>query len=233
MTQIPLLLTLLRAGLALGVVLLALFAPVPVAFAACLAVAAVSDYFDGAIARHLNIVTPRLRRLDSLVDLLFHLAALFALWWLYPQVIARHAGLIAVLAGLGVARYAFAYAKFRREASYHLWSSKVWGFALFLAFYSLLVLQSDGIGIMLVLALGILAGLEDLAVSVVLREWRTDVPTLFHAWRLSRTADALASARLGCSAPAVSACAAGQALHSPAMAVTAVSPPSGCNSGLP
>ncbi|WP_295393350.1 CDP-alcohol phosphatidyltransferase family protein [uncultured Thiodictyon sp.] len=190
MTQIPLLLTLLRAGLAPVIVLLALFAPVPVAFAACLAVAAVSDYFDGAIARRLDIVTPGLRRLDSLVDLLFHLAALFALWWLYPQVIIRHAGLIAVLVGLGVARYGFAYAKFGREASYHLWSSKVWGFALFLAFYSLLVLQSDGVWITLVLSLGILAGLEDLAVSLVLRESRIDVPTVFHAWRLRSCAGA-------------------------------------------
>ena len=188
--QVPRFLTLLRAGLAPVVVLLALVAPVPVAFAACLAVAAVSDYFDGAIARHLHIVTPGLRRLDSLVDLLFHLAALFALWWLYPQVIARHTELIAVLCGLGVARYGFSYAKFGREASYHLWSSKVWGFALFLAFYSLLVLQSDGVGITLVLALGILAGLEDLVVSVVLREWRADVPTVFHAWRLRNSVGA-------------------------------------------
>jgi len=182
--HVPLLLTLLRAGLAPVLVLLALFAPLPVAFAACLSLAAVSDYFDGAIARHLAIVTPGLRRLDSLADLLFFLAALFALWWLYPGVLTGHAGALTVLIALGLLRYAVSYAKFGREASYHLWSSKVWGFALFLGFYALLVLQSDGVWITLVIWLGILAALEDLAVSVVLREWRTDVPTLVHAWRL-------------------------------------------------
>jgi len=184
----PLLLTLLRAVLAPVVVLLALFAPLPVAFAACLSLAAVSDYFDGAIARHFAIVTPGLRRLDSLADLLFFLAALFALWWLYPGVLADHAGALAVLIALGLLRYVVSYAKFGREASYHLWSSKVWGFALFLGFYALLVLQSDGVWITLVLCLGILAALEDLAVSLVLREWRTDVPTLVHALRLRRAA---------------------------------------------
>ncbi|WP_295435909.1 CDP-alcohol phosphatidyltransferase family protein [uncultured Thiodictyon sp.] len=182
-SRIPLLLTLLRAGLAPILVLLALLAPLPVAFAACLSIAAVSDYFDGAIARHLKIVTPALRRLDSLADLLFFLAALFALWWLHPGVIAGHAGALAVLIGLGLIRYVASYAKFGREASYHLWSSKLWGFALFLGFYSLLVLQSDGVWITLLIYLGILAALEDLAVTVVLREWRTDVPTLVHAWR--------------------------------------------------
>jgi len=186
--HVPLLLTLLRAGLAPVVVLLALFAPLPVAFAACLSLAAVSDYFDGAIARHLKVVTPGLRRLDSLADLLFFLAALFALWWLYPGVLADHAGALAVLIALGLLRYVVSYAKFGREASYHLWSSKVWGFALFLGFYALLVRQSDGVWITLLIWLGILAALEDLAVSVVLREWHTDVPTLVHALRLRHAA---------------------------------------------
>ncbi len=189
-TRIPLLLTLLRAGLAPIVVLLALFAPLPVAFAACLSLAAVSDYFDGADCAAPEIVTPGLRRLDSLADLVFFLAALFALWWLYPGVLADHAGALAVLIALGLLRYLVSYAKFGREASYHLWSSKVWGFALFLGFYALLVLQSDGVWITLLIWLGILAALEDLAVSVVLREWRTDIPTLVHALRLRRAASA-------------------------------------------
>ncbi len=188
--QIPLLLTLLRAVLAPLVVFLAFLAPAPGAFAPCLILAAASDYFDGVIARRLKIVTPVLRRLDSLADLLFYLAALFAAWWLYPGVVAGYLGPLGVLFGLGFIRYLVAYAKFGREASYHLWSWKLWGVALFLGFYSLLVFQSDGAWLSLVIYLGILAGLEDLAVSLVLPEWRTDVPTLLHALRLRRAAGA-------------------------------------------
>jgi hypothetical protein len=33
--------------------------------------------------------------------------------------------------------------KFGREASYHMWSSKLWGIVLFAAFFSLLALGSD------------------------------------------------------------------------------------------
>lgn len=182
--QVPLLLTLLRAALAPVMVFLALVYPAPAAFGVCLVVGAVSDYFDGAIARRLKIVTPNLRRLDSVADSLFYLAALFAAWWLYPQAIAERLIPLGILIGLELLRYALDYAKFGREASYHMWSSKLWGLALFLGSFSLLALQDPGIWVSLAIYAGIVSDLEGLAVSAVLREWRTDVPTVFHALRM-------------------------------------------------
>ncbi|WP_295587304.1 CDP-alcohol phosphatidyltransferase family protein [uncultured Lamprocystis sp.] len=184
--HIPLLLTLLRAGLAPVLVLLALFHPAPWAIAGCLILAVISDYFDGVIARRLNIVTDNLRRLDSIADSLFYLAALFAAWWLYPDVIYGHLRPLAVLIGLELLRYVVDFARFGREASYHLWSAKLWGVMLFLGFFALLVFAEDGLWVSLVIYWGILSDLEGLAISFVLREWRTDVPTLAHALRLRR-----------------------------------------------
>ena len=184
----PLALTLLRAGLAPVVALLAVFYPSPAAFAACLIAAVISDYFDGVIARHLNIATANLRRLDSIADSLFYLSALFAAWWLYPQALAERLGPLAILIGLEILRYVFDYAKFRREASYHMWSSKLFGVALFLGFFSLLVFASDGLLVTLTIYVGIVSDIEGLAISFVLRDWRTDVPTIVHALRLRRRA---------------------------------------------
>ncbi len=186
--QVPLLLTALRAALAPVVVLLAVLAPRPWAFAVCLVLAAVSDYFDGAIARRWHIVTPNLRRFDSLADSLFYIGALFAAWWLHPEVVWGYRVPLAVLIGLELARYGFDYLKFRREASYHLWTSKLWGVALFLGCYSLLVLQTDGPLVAAAIYMGILADLEGLAVSLLLPRWQTDVPSIFHALRLRRAA---------------------------------------------
>jgi phosphatidylglycerophosphate synthase len=184
----PLALTLLRAGLAPVMVMLALVYPSPAAFAACLIAAVLSDYFDGVIARYLKIATPNLRRLDSIADSLFYLSALFAAWWLHPQALAERLGPLAILIGLEILRYVFDYAKFRREASYHMWSSKLFGVLLFLGFVSLLVFAFDGLLVTLAIYVGIVSDIEGLAISFVLRDWRTDVPTIVHALRLRRRA---------------------------------------------
>lgn len=189
--RIPLLLTSIRAALAPVVAILALFYPFypfypsKTAFGFCLVTALLTDVFDGILARRLGIATPNLRRLDSVADSLFYAAATFAAWRLYPAAIAERLAPIAVLVLLEIVRYTFDAVKFRREASYHMWSSKLWGLALFAAFFALLARGSDRF-LTAAIFIGIAADLEGLAISVVLRSWKNDVPTLFHAIRMTR-----------------------------------------------
>jgi CDP-diacylglycerol--glycerol-3-phosphate 3-phosphatidyltransferase len=185
---VPLLLTAARALLAPVVVLLAWFDPDRAAFGACLVLAFLSDVFDGIVARRLGVATPGLRRLDSLADTLFYAAAVCAAWRLYPAVIADHAAALLTLAALEIARYAFDLAKFRREASYHMWSSKLWGLFLFVGLFALLALGRSGPEVAPAIYVGIVADVEGLAISVVLRQWEPDVPTLVHALRRRRMA---------------------------------------------
>jgi phosphatidylglycerophosphate synthase len=184
--NIPILLTALRALLAPVVVSLSLSAPAPPAFAICLIAALLSDIFDGVLARRLGVATANLRRLDSVADTMFYVACVFAAWHLYPEAINRHLGSLAVLIALEVTRYIVDLLKFRREASYHMWSSKLWGVALFVGFYSLLVFGSDGAAVSCAIYIGIAADVEGLVISLVLRRWRADVPTFLHALRLRR-----------------------------------------------
>jgi hypothetical protein len=95
-------------------------------------------------------------------------------------------GPLCLLFGLEVARYAFDLAKFGREASYHMWSSKLWGIALFCAFFSLLALNVDNAVVTLAIYAGIIADSEGLAISIMLSQWKSDVPTLLHARHLRR-----------------------------------------------
>ncbi len=185
---IPLSLTVLRLILAPLTFALAAFAPSPAGFAVCLIAALLSDIFDGVIARRLGVATPGLRRLDSIADTLFYAACIGALWLLYPRTLAAHAAPLLVLLGLELLRYAFDLLKFGREASYHMWSSKLWGLLLFLAFFSLLVLAHDGWLVDAAIAAGIVADLEGLLISWVLPRWRSDVPSVFHAGRIRRAA---------------------------------------------
>lgn len=187
-SKVPLSLTALRALLAPVMVALALFHPAPWAFGFCLVVGFLSDVFDGVIARRLGIATPGLRRLDSIADTFFYVAATFAAWHLYPQVIKAHLGSLLLLVALEAARYVFDLVKFKREASYHMWSSKAWGLALFAAFFALLACGYTGAWIAAPIYLGIVADIEGLAISFVLKEWKSDVPSIVHATKLRTTA---------------------------------------------
>jgi phosphatidylglycerophosphate synthase len=180
-TRIPLLLTALRALLAPVIVGLALFNPYPRAFGICLSLGFLSDVFDGIIARRLGVATPGLRRLDSGADTVFYFAATFAAWHLYPQVIKENFIALVLLIVLELVRYTVDLAKFGREASYHMWSSKVWGIVLFAAFFALLVFGYTGRWIAMALYVGIVADIEGLAISFVLVEWKSDVPSILHA----------------------------------------------------
>jgi len=181
--RLPLALTALRALLAPVVVLLAIFHPSRPAFGACLVVAFLSDVFDGIIARRMNVATPNLRRLDSITDTIFYVCTAFAVWYLYPSVITQHITALVALVGLEAARYIFDLRKFGREASYHMWSSKLWGIALFVGIFSVLVLGSSGIAVSAAIYLGIIADIEGLVISVIMSEWKSDIPTFVHAYR--------------------------------------------------
>ena len=186
MRRVPLFLTLLRIVLAPVVVATAFYGGSRAVFAACLVAAFVSDIFDGVIARRLGIATPGLRRLDSVADSVFYIAATLAVWHLHPEAITQRAELLSALIALELVRYGFDYAKFRREASYHMWSSKLWGIALFVAFLSLLAFDADNLLVTIAIALGVVCDLEGLAISWVLKRWQSDVPTLAAAISIAR-----------------------------------------------
>lgn len=186
--HIPFGLTLLRALLAPVVLWLGFNGGSATAFAACLIAALLSDYFDGVIARRLGVATPGLRRLDSAADSLFYLACVAVAWHLHPDAIRERWPELALLAALEVTRYVFDLIKFRREASYHMWSSKFWGLCLFIGFYALLVNGHTGWLVSLAVYSGIAADLEGLLISVVLPRWQTDVPSLVHALSLRKAA---------------------------------------------
>ncbi|MFL6301458.1 MAG: CDP-alcohol phosphatidyltransferase family protein [Terriglobales bacterium] len=182
----PVTLTTLR--LILGPVVLALaWKHVPGAWiAGCTFVAIVSDIYDGIIARRLHIDTETLRRYDSFADTVFYIGIAWAAWRLHPEAIGENAYLLATIFALEIARYGFDFAKFRREASYHMYSSKVWGLVLAGATIVLFAFGTSGWLFRIALLLGVVCDLEGLAISMVLPRWTHDVPSIAHALKLRR-----------------------------------------------
>ena len=186
MRHLPILLTLLRLLLAPFVILL-VFARAPGwTLVVCLTLAMVSDYLDGVIARAYQIATSFLRRFDSVADAVFYLTALWAIWVLHGDILSHHITGIGCVLALEVIRYVFDFVKFRKVASYHMWSAKCWQVSLFAAFVSLLGFGVSEPLFTVAIFLGILSDLEGLGASLVLRKPLTDVPSLVHAWRWRR-----------------------------------------------
>jgi hypothetical protein len=125
--------------------------------------------------------------LDSLVDTVFYVCAAFVALRLYPDALEAHTRSIVALIALELTRYVVDWLKFRRVASYHMWSSKLWGLLLFSAFFVLLVFGRGRADWTLSVAIyaGIVADMEGLAISWILSESRTDVASIVHALRPS------------------------------------------------
>jgi CDP-diacylglycerol--glycerol-3-phosphate 3-phosphatidyltransferase len=178
-------LTALRALLAPCVIILAVLRAPGWAFTACLTIAFLSDIYDGVLARHFGVATAALRRFDSATDTVFYVAVTCAAWLLYPDVIRSNMVGILMIAAMGIVRTVYDLKKFRRRASYHMWSAKVWGIALFAAFLALLGFGNPSL-VPLAIAAAMVAQVEGLAASIILLEWMHDLPSVFHAWSIRK-----------------------------------------------
>jgi CDP-diacylglycerol--glycerol-3-phosphate 3-phosphatidyltransferase len=56
-----------------------------------------------------------------------------------------------------------------------MWSSKLWGICLFAGFIALFGFGDYGIAVALAIYVGIIADIEGLIISMILREWKADV----------------------------------------------------------
>ena len=144
-----------------------------------------TDALDGWLARKLNQATEFGARLDSWADLLTSLSLPIAGWWLRPEVVREEAGFLLA----GITFYLLApicgWLKFRRLTSYHTWAAKSAAVALAIA---VIVIFAGGPGWLLRIAmpLAVVACVEEIIMTTVLKQWQANVPTLWHAMQLQR-----------------------------------------------
>ena len=181
---IPLTMTTIRVTFAPFILIWAWNGRAGLPYVICLIIAFVTDYFDGVVARWLGVATAMVRRYDSAADIIFYVAAFIAVWLVYPDVVGRHWLGLALVAGLEIIRVSLDYFKFRREASYHMWSAKAWNITLFTALVGLMGFGFSGWLFRLPIVAGIITNLEGLAASLLLPKWTHDVPTFIHAYKL-------------------------------------------------
>ena len=152
-------------------------------FLGALVFSGLTDVLDGALARKLNLITQLGAHLDSWGDFAIYSTMAICAWILWPdttQLVLPHYAMILfsflLPAWVGLM-------KFGKLTGYHTWSVKI---AVVATFAGYIALYMDIASWPFVLAswLCVLAGAEEILITLVLRREHTDVRSLWSAWRL-------------------------------------------------
>ena len=140
-----------------------------------------TDIFDGIIARHLNISTQKLRRLDSTIDQIFFVTVAIAACILCPQFFKNNYIKLGVLLGCEALTYIICFVKFRKEIATHSISSKIWTLILFATLMQIM-LTCNATGLFQIcFYVGVITRLEIIGIILILRNWTNDVPSIYQA----------------------------------------------------
>ena len=144
-----------------------------------------TDVLDGFLARKLNLITTLGAHLDSWGDFTIYGTMAICAWILWPeltqQILPHYAMILfSFLLPVGVGLV-----KFGKLTGYHTWSVKV---AVLATFVGYIAIYTGIASWPLVFAswLCVLAGGEEILITMVLRRERTDVRSLRAAWRLRK-----------------------------------------------
>lgn len=174
---LPNLLSILR--LLLGPVLLGVaWAGAAQVFIGVLILAFFLDLIDGPIARRFGLVSELGPKLDSLADFSVYVSGLVGAWWLWPELVRREQVYFMLLA-LGILLPALiGLLKFHRATSYHTWLVKT---AVVCMAPSIIILFLGGPPwpFRIAAVLSALAGTEEIIITLLVREPRSDVRHVF------------------------------------------------------
>lgn len=143
-----------------------------------------TDIFDGIIARHLDISTQKLRRLDSTIDQLFFISVAIATYIQCPGFFSTNAVKLIILLGTEALTYVVCFLKFKKEIATHSIGAKVWTLLLFATLIEIIVRCQSIILFNICFWVGIITRLEIIAIILILKKWTNDVPSFYHSIKL-------------------------------------------------
>jgi phosphatidylglycerophosphate synthase len=155
-------------------------------FVTLLILALLSDVFDGIIARYGSGQTEALRRWDSQVDTAFWLAAAAGIWLMHPGSFSATWQVFALIISMQALCYVVSLLKFGKENCTHAWLSKFWAVTLLIAFSRLALTGKPDGWLNLAVVSGFIAHLDVIAITLLLPQWRHDVPSCYHAYLIRR-----------------------------------------------
>jgi phosphatidylglycerophosphate synthase len=154
-------------------------------FLVLLVCALLTDLADGYLARRLHQESELGAKLDSWGDFALYITTPLSAWLLWPELIIREAAYVIVVIASFVMPILIGFIKYHRLTSYHTWGAKL---SAVLMGCATLVLFAGGPAFPFHLStvVLVLTQIEEISITVVLSDWRANVPSLMHALRMAR-----------------------------------------------
>ena len=151
----------------------------PYPFLAILIFAFILDAIDGPIARRLHQVSKLGSKLDSWADFFVYIVFVIGACLLWPEIIMRELVFILLVVTSIVLPVLTGLIKFKKLTSYHTWMVKL--AAVSTAPTAIWVfIGGPALPFHIATAICVVAGLEEIVISIVLKEPYSDVRTLWH-----------------------------------------------------
>jgi CDP-diacylglycerol--glycerol-3-phosphate 3-phosphatidyltransferase len=154
-------------------------------FLAALIFSGFTDVLDGLLARKLNMITPLGAHLDSWGDFTIYSTMAICAWILWPEITQRELLYYTLILFSFLLPALIGRVKFGKFTGYHTWSVKIAVFVTFVG-YVLLYAEIAAWPFMLASILCVYAGLEEILITFILREERTDVRSIVAALRYKK-----------------------------------------------
>ncbi len=175
--SIPNILSLSRLALVPVLITLAYFGRAQ-AFLAVLAISLLSDVFDGYLARKLNQTSELGAKLDSWGDVLTYGCMILGLYWIWPQIFVQQAWFLVAATLSFMLPVVHALNKFGEYPSYHTLGAKTAAVLMAPAFYLLTLMGAD-LFFNAVIVFHIIVAFEEVAITSVLTQPRSNVRSIF------------------------------------------------------
>ncbi|MCK3686260.1 CDP-alcohol phosphatidyltransferase family protein [Maribellus sp. YY47] len=154
-------------------------------FAIFLCINLFTDFLDGFIARTFNMVTKLGARLDSLADYGTYILAFTGVLTFKKADLTGNAWILYLFIAMMLMTQAVHFRKFKTFSSYHLYSFKVTGYLQALLFFTWFFVGFWEAYYYFAIGFGILAELETITITFLLRERRSNAQGLY--WVLKQT----------------------------------------------
>lgn len=151
-----------------------------------LVIGLLTDVFDGIIARHLKISNSHLRQLDTKIDRIFWLSAVFALMLIHPAFLIEHWIGLSILLLLELSAWLIGKIKFRNSISFHSLLSKFWAISILITFIDVLPDGKADLSFAFTFWYGILAQIDIILIAFILPEFQCDIPSSWHASKIRK-----------------------------------------------
>jgi phosphatidylglycerophosphate synthase len=150
-----------------------------ISFMILLASVFLSDALDGLAARLTGQVTLFGAMLDSWADVTTYLTITISVWWLWPDIVSREQYYVAIVIVSYLLPAIVGLVKFGSFTSYHTWSVKLAAASIALTLF-ILFLGGPAWPFRLASFICIIAACEEIAISLILIERRTDITSILN-----------------------------------------------------